>query len=364
VASDPRYDFASVTSIGKTAEGREMLVLRLEKAGRGKPNIWIEAGIHASEWIAPAMSTYIIDQLLNNDKDGFLSELNFHILVSANPDGYEYSRNKDRMWRKNRANHHSIQGCIGVDLNRNFGYHFAEGGGDTDKCSDEYQGPYAFSEIENQNIQNYVLQLDPVPILATSLHSYGQVYLSPYGYAHDAYPENWKEIRDLAWDAVIALQSVYGTEFLPWKACDFLGDPGASGTSDDWYKSPRSGGGLGARFAYAIVLRDKEDGTFGYCLPENQIEPSGRELWEAQRIVFKKMIEVSDREGGVVGQGDGGVVGQGDGGVVGQGYGGVVGQEDGGVVGQGDGRVVGQPDGGVVGQPDGGVVGQGHGLEL
>merc|ERR1712080_497128 len=97
--------------------------------------------------------------------DGCLSKLNFHILPSANPDGYEYSRNSDRMWRKNRcADHDSIEGCIGVDLNRNWGFHFAEGGGDTDKCSDEYQGPYAFSEIENQNIQNYVLQLDPVPI--------------------------------------------------------------------------------------------------------------------------------------------------------------------------------------------------------
>ena len=83
-----------------------MKVLHLEKAGRGKPmwngrsyewipkpNIWIEAGIHAREWIAPAMATYIIDQLVNNDKDGFLSKLNFHILPSANPDGYEYSRN-------------------------------------------------------------------------------------------------------------------------------------------------------------------------------------------------------------------------------------------------------------------------------
>ena len=70
-----------------------MKVLHLEKAGHGKPNIWIEAGIHAREWIAPAMATYIIDQLVNNDKDGFLSKLNFHILPSANPDGYEYSRN-------------------------------------------------------------------------------------------------------------------------------------------------------------------------------------------------------------------------------------------------------------------------------
>ena len=97
-----RYDFASVTSIGKSYEGREMLVLRLEKAGHGKPNIWIEAGIHGREWIAPAMATYIIDQLLNNDKDGCLSKLNFHILPSANPDGYEYSRNAVSNFIQNR----------------------------------------------------------------------------------------------------------------------------------------------------------------------------------------------------------------------------------------------------------------------
>ena len=108
----------------------------------------------------------------------------------------------------------------------------------------------------------------------------------------------------------------------------FLDHP-VSGASDDWYKSPRLEGGLGARFAYTIELRDK-DGMYGFCLPEDQIKPSGEELWEAQHTVFKKMIEVSDREGGVVGQGDGGVVGQGDGGVVGQGDGGVVGQPDGG----------------------------------
>ena len=32
------------------------------------------------------------DSLMNNDVDDFKSQLNFHILPSANPDGYEYSR--------------------------------------------------------------------------------------------------------------------------------------------------------------------------------------------------------------------------------------------------------------------------------
>ena len=87
-----KYTFATVTLIGETFQRRQMIVLSLLKAGRGKPNIWIEAGIHAREWISPAMAIYIIDQLLNNDQDGILSQLNFHILPIANPDGYEFSR--------------------------------------------------------------------------------------------------------------------------------------------------------------------------------------------------------------------------------------------------------------------------------
>ena len=72
----------------------------------------------------------------------------------------------------------------------------------------------------------------------------------------------------------------------------YILDP-ASGASDDWYKAPRSEGGLGARFVYTIELRDKDDGIYTFLLPEEQIKPSGEELWEAGRVFFKKMIEVS-----------------------------------------------------------------------
>ena len=40
-------------------------------------------------------------------------------------------------------------------------------------------------------------------------------------------------------------------------------------------------------------------GKYKFLLPEEQIEPSGKELWQAQRVVFKKMIEVSN-----IGRGD------------------------------------------------------------
>ena len=88
-------DFLNTVSIGQSHEGRDMRVLQITKAGPGKPNVWIEAGIHAREWIAPAMATYIIDSLLKNETT-FIDELNFHILPSANPDGYMYSREHDR----------------------------------------------------------------------------------------------------------------------------------------------------------------------------------------------------------------------------------------------------------------------------
>ena len=52
------------------------------------PIAWIEAGIHAKEWIASATATFI-----NNygDNPEIVDNLNIYILPMANPDGYEYS---------------------------------------------------------------------------------------------------------------------------------------------------------------------------------------------------------------------------------------------------------------------------------
>ena len=58
-----------------------MRVIQISKAGSGAPHVFIEAGIHAREWIAPAMATYLINSILNNDVDGFKDNLNFHILI-------------------------------------------------------------------------------------------------------------------------------------------------------------------------------------------------------------------------------------------------------------------------------------------
>ena len=74
---------------------------------------------------------------------------------------------------------------------------------DGDKCSETYRGPQPFSEVEMRNIRDYVLKLDPVPILSTCVHSYGQLYLWPYGYDYEKYPSNYKEIVSLTFDLKI-----------------------------------------------------------------------------------------------------------------------------------------------------------------
>ena len=62
------------------------------KAGPGAPNVFLEAGIHAREWIAPAVATFLIRELVEDysEHPDYLDKLNWYFIPSANPDGYTY----------------------------------------------------------------------------------------------------------------------------------------------------------------------------------------------------------------------------------------------------------------------------------
>ena len=94
------------------------------QAGPGKPNVFIEAGIHAREWISPAVATFIFRELVedNAEHPEYLDNINWYFLPSANPDGYAYTFDTDRLWRKTRSPQSG--GCYGVDPNRNWDFHW------------------------------------------------------------------------------------------------------------------------------------------------------------------------------------------------------------------------------------------------
>lgn len=82
----------SIERIGRSLEGRNLILIRISSGGSDKPLIYIEAAIHAREWIAPPVALYIINQLVENPDYAYLYEnIDWAIIPVVNPDGYEYT---------------------------------------------------------------------------------------------------------------------------------------------------------------------------------------------------------------------------------------------------------------------------------
>jgi carboxypeptidase A, invertebrate len=113
---------ASHFDIGSSYEGRLTRGLKISYKA-GNKAIFIEANIHAREWISSATATWTINELLSSSNPEIrriAESYDWYFIPVANPDGYEYTRTVDRIWRKTRSP--QAGGCFGVDPNRNFGY--------------------------------------------------------------------------------------------------------------------------------------------------------------------------------------------------------------------------------------------------
>lgn len=93
-------DYPKIVSLenpGQSYEGRNLTVIKISNGGKDKPAIFVDGGIHAREWIAPAQVLYIIDQLVTNPENSNLYEnVDWYLLPLLNPDGYEYTFKKVR----------------------------------------------------------------------------------------------------------------------------------------------------------------------------------------------------------------------------------------------------------------------------
>ncbi|XP_023248305.1 carboxypeptidase B-like [Copidosoma floridanum] len=268
----------SVMTIGKSVEGRPLKVLRISKGIENATAIWIDGGIHAREWISPAAVTYVIDYLVEHSEQ---LEVDYYILPVVNPDGYEYTFRGDRLWRKNRARTEKGSSCIGVDLNRNFGYRWGGLGTSKQPCRETYAGTGPFSEPETNAIRNF-FDISAANFKAyLSFHSYGQFILYCWGYDR-VVPPDYKDLDNVGRSMAAAMRAAgSNTEYTVGNSATTLYP--AAGGSDDWAK-----GLANIKYAYTIELRDK--GKYGFILPAMYIKPTALEALAAVQVVSRAVL--------------------------------------------------------------------------
>ncbi|KAI8909607.1 hypothetical protein EDD86DRAFT_205847 [Gorgonomyces haynaldii] len=252
------------------------------KFGTGSKQIVVHGGIHAREWISPAVTTYLASYLLGSSADAanLRSNFTFHFFPVLNVDGYAYTRSSDRLWRKNRQPN-SGSSCVGVDPNRNFPYKWGGPGASSSPCADDYRGPSAFVAPETQAVYNYVKGLSNV-VSYMDFHSYSQLFMFPYGYDCSVQAADYNVLLKGSQLAVSGIKGVNGKSFKNGPICQTIYQ--ASGSSvDSMYQ-------LGVKFAYTAELRDT--GANGFILPASQIVPSGEEIVKGMSALYNYILTV------------------------------------------------------------------------
>uniref|UniRef100_A0A915L8G2 Peptidase M14 carboxypeptidase A domain-containing protein n=1 Tax=Romanomermis culicivorax TaxID=13658 RepID=A0A915L8G2_ROMCU len=318
MAIQSEFPFISqVINIGKSHENRQLLVLKIGRpTGNFKRSIWIDAGIHAREWITPATALYFINQLVKKYETdpkikAYVDQLDWYIMPLVNPDGYEYTRQsvdpKVRLWRKNRSppicrqSRWGQECCQGVDLNRNFDFHFGEIGASTNPCEEIFSGSNAFSEPETRAIADFILPRQSAFYAFVTLHSEQNSKVKKrrravrYNKApKKAAPRGTAQYlaKSVAEKAARALRTLYNTKYIVGTGADTLCKEKtnllhpASGGSDDWAKL-----NAGIKFVYLIELRPEDNRWDGFILTEDQILPTARETWEGMKSVADAVVK-------------------------------------------------------------------------
>src|SRR6266571_1641793 len=182
--------------LGHTYQGREIIALKVTEGARGlkdgfRPAAFYVSNQHAREWISVEVNRrllhYLVDQSKANNKDikNLLKDVEVWFVLSANPDGYQYTFDHDRLWRKNLRDNDGdgvITNADGVDPNRNYDAHwnFDEEGSSSQFSSQTYRGPAPSSEPETQALAGLITQIKPKFLV--NFHSYGPYILYPQGW--------------------------------------------------------------------------------------------------------------------------------------------------------------------------------------
>ncbi len=190
-------DLVTVRDIGDSAEkaagkaDRDLLAIELTAKGAGsasRPMAFHMAGIHAREIANPEMLMAYATKLLEGygvdpEATATLNTRRVVLLPITNPDGhavvekgYTGEPGGALMQRKSTS---AGDPRKGVDLNRNFDFHWGTAGSSSNENSDIYHGKSAASEVETQAIQDFIKAEKPQVFI--DWHSYSKLNLFPWG---------------------------------------------------------------------------------------------------------------------------------------------------------------------------------------
>ncbi|MEB3237007.1 MAG: M14 family zinc carboxypeptidase [Candidatus Sericytochromatia bacterium] len=199
-------DVASIHNIGpswETSRGRAnrpILAMRIGPAAAADlPVVVFVAEQHAREIVTPEMGIRVIRMLLEGRKtDPALADITGRcetwVVPMSNPDGHaKVVAGENR--RKNMNDSQGGMGLLGldgnafpgVDLNRNFPFHWGEVGASKDPLSPTFRGAAGGSEPETQALMRLIGGRNARYMM--SYHSYSNLILWPWGHTEAPAPD-------------------------------------------------------------------------------------------------------------------------------------------------------------------------------
>lgn len=285
-------DITDMYSIGDSLEGNSMPCLKIsdnpldDETSEGA--IVLVALHHAREILSVEPALYAAQQLcegygVDEQITYYVNEREIFIIPNINPDGflYDHASGDFDYWRKNRRDNLGSE-CMGVDLNRNYGYEWNGPGSSTEPCDETYRGASAFSEPEPAAFRDFVLDHSNLTTLI-SLHTYSELILYPWGYSYDPIADQ----IDLQTHQVMADLMADENGYTPQQGSDLYT---TNGDTLDW-----AYGELGL-ICFTFELSPSEWSWYDFYPPESFIEPANVDNWEA----FKIAIGFADEPAGVL----------------------------------------------------------------
>ncbi|XP_072042369.1 carboxypeptidase B-like [Amphiura filiformis] len=273
-----QQSLATEVIVGQSYGGLDIMAVKISSGGNKKRIIHLQGGSQPHHWITPAMLMYMANMLAtmyttDTTIQAMVDNYDWHIVPVVNPDGYEMTWTTDRLWGKNWQPH-STQVCWGTQLKYNYAYQWGGYGGSPLPCDQRFFGEGPLSSVELNDLHRWVNKMSNIAAFI-DFQSYGQVLYYPWAYLfnEDDAPQPDKGVQDdLGRRALNALQVPYGTVYgLGHSILE-------AGVSEDY-----AYGTLGVKYPYRIEVRDQ--GEYGYLLPESLIDDTAIETFEALKVI-------------------------------------------------------------------------------